>query len=591
MFSRETVGNEDSTSRIPLPQSRPNYNPNYFYFVTSPESPAPILDEVKGMTWLPGDTLIRFKILSNSIDGETNLVRFETVPTHVDDVVIRGQIPYNFIGEQLGERPTMENLVRFERAMKVYKEVEREKRMELEQSMTIEDVLKEFHETYCMNGGAAYTEVALKAKWDSYIKNGMLSPRGKQIAENAKALDFVSRTVLYETQRQSQLGERAHPKGAACQWDLIALSIRNRAFSNKVKRYGGSFRGDLVGVATDSQYNVWMKSKVKKNKNLLGCYLHSKYKKKKGGSAEVRANLYIGITEQIKETIGVVKDDQKVVDNDISHRFAITNFTRVPAPEIRDMTHYYHPGGMGRCNVDSRTSPTVRQGLLRDEGQASYGRAFLYPIINGKVLGHKNLQIIKGPRRHTNLIPGIDSQAFEWEIQVLQKEGGVWKRVSSEEAFRSRVTLVDTKDLDEKYTVNHYACLPLGVLPKCFEGKGIDPNKLSNRGIRVPYTWFNKDLRGEMETSLENMGFSYAKHNFTLPKKLSSANPAGVPIGLRCTSGNLRDEGRPKGQQYPEFGGDCDTNIVMASGVDQRMPILVNVPIPQPDPRRVRVNQ
>jgi hypothetical protein len=590
----ETPSPPSNTSPVynVLPSPRPQYRDTYFYFFTKADGPAPILDRDQPMrnTYIPGDTLIRLKILPSKNDSTSSrLIEFETVPKYFGDPIRKGLIPMEFLGEEIGTKPTVENYERYSQALKVYAQKDVEKRKKKEKTISVQDALAEFHSENCARGATARTEDALKMKWESYIKNSMLTERGKQVAKNAMALDLTARTVLFESQRKESLTDDMHPKAIDCQWDLIALSIRNRAFNksaNSRAAYGAETEGDIIGAATDAQYNVWMKSFVSSHQQLLSCYLSPDYGDKKLNE------LYSGITHQIGKTIGIIDDGKPLSASGIRGRFALeTNEKGIPTPSsLEDFTHYYHPKGMGSCNVNRRLSPEV-SGYLRFYRSTSKGDTNdfdIFPLVNGKILGQNNARVVKKKKKvfQSNK---IDMQWEEWDFdivttQIVEREvikGGKkvivqekkTVQVPAETFFKGEVALVDNADLKESFEIDHYACLPDGILPQCYSQQDSPP---SDSGYRVPYTWFQKPLRQEMATSLTGLGFSNAEKNFVLPKQMSSNNPSGLPIKVRCTSDEIKQENADN--PLPVFGGPCDKNIFLASGIDTKLPTINSDP-------------
>jgi hypothetical protein len=556
----------------PIPRPRPLYNADYFYYFTRADGVAPILDNVKGMSNLPSDTLIRFKLVPSKVPGTSTLVQFETVPTTMNEKVVTGKIPLEYIGERMGQRPTVENLKIFQAAMQVYTEKARLERIQKESTMTLDQVLKDFHNQNCGQGGVAKTEAGLKAKWESFIKNTMLSERGKQLATNARTVDLVARTVMFESQREEQLPNGSNSQAIACQEDIIALSVRNRAFSRNWLSYGGEFQGDMAGVTTDAEYNVWMTSKVEDNPYLLGCYQSENY------SNSGRTQIYTRIVQQIPKTLGIDDAGKPPVNNNLAGRFEVDNSAgMIPAPKLAEFTHYYHPGGMGRCDVRERVDGELVSGYLRFKKPGATDFQFIQ-IVNGKVLGQNDLRIEKTGEPTTENYGPAQVPFQQWKISVLQQRdvaGKItWTAVPADQIFGGDVVLLDTKNLAMNFTADRYACLPQGVLPQCFNGKGYSPQSLSAQGVRVPYTWFNKGLRADMTSSLAQLGFQNAEQNFTVPPNTPNLNRAGVPIAIRCVSPGMEDPSKSGSKRYPIFGGPCDTNMMMASGVDQRMPVI-----------------
>jgi hypothetical protein len=330
------------TSKVaPVPRQRPVFK--YYYYYTRADVAAPIIDDLGKTTELPPETMIRLAV---SPKRETNtpetLIWFDTIPQSPTEKLIRGKISVEYVGQAVSSRPSWANFKKFLSIVRTENERPRLEREYSESQWSVKDVLWQFHNTDCATGGRSQSEEELKLRWQHFIDNRMLSERGKQLAQNARALDFAARTVLFEAQRKEQLPKDGHPKMEECQWDIIALSIRNRAFNagslSMVKNYGGEFIGDIVGVATDVQYNLWMKDHLARNSEILACFMND------GFTDKYAQRLFARVLNVIPKTIGIDQDDQPMKKTDISDRFqTIRKNQRFPEPQLRELTHYNHP--------------------------------------------------------------------------------------------------------------------------------------------------------------------------------------------------------------------------------------------------------
>lgn len=569
---------------IPLPRPRPA--DRFHYFFTRADMPTPVWTYEAPMErrFLKPDTLIRFaKAPEPSAEGDL-LVQFESVPLSLDEKVIRGYMPLNYLGPKLGQIPSVENLELYLNALNAYEEKEKlnqaartVEREQFEARIDLRTVLSEFHNSKCEHMGAPTTEEELKVKWQAFIDYTMQTERGKRIAQNAMALDLAARTVLYESQRREQMPEDAHPELITCQWDVIALSIRNRAFArgeNLRSNYGASFKGDIIGAATDAQYNVWTKNFVNTHQDMLGCFL-------KKGQVTYLGNIYRRILDQIPETIGIVKDASPIRNNDITHRFELVGDNPYNY-DIYDYRHYFHPKAMGRCHVGQRTAPIIKRGFLRiSRGEMSQATNLRYNfesliVIDGKVLGYEDLRIEKSGERRRIYYGDFALPVYEWVVnfyQYKEVEGrNQWVLVSGEELFGGQVSLVDSLGLSEEFELHHYACLPYGVAPQCAMNDNSSPAELAQNGRPVPMSWFSRLSRDEMQQALQDRGFENSRHNFSLPAAYTRWEPGGVRMGIRCLSETTKDKGLQARDPYPELGGKCDGNIAVVVGVDQTPP-------------------
>lgn len=568
----------------PLPRPRPA--DRFHYFFTRSDMPTPIWthDAPMERRFLKPDTLIRFaRAPEPSTDGDL-LIHFESVPLTLTETVVRGYMPLNFLGPKLGYIPSVENLELYLNALKVYEEKERlnqqaksVEREQFEAQIDLRTVLSDFHNSKCEHLGAPSTEEELKLKWQAYIDYTMQTERGKRVAQNAMVLDLSARTVLYESQRKEQMPEGSHPELITCQWDVIALSIRNRAFARGVNlrsNYGASYEGDIIGAATDAQYNVWTKNFVNTHQDMLGCFL-------KRGHVTYLGNIYRRILDQIPETIGLVKDDRPIRNNNIDHRFELIGDNPY-SYDIKDYRHYFHPKAMGRCHVGQRTAPIIKQGFLRiSKGEMSQATNLKYNfeslvVIDGKVLGYEDLRIEKSDEKRRIYYGDFALPVYEWVVNFYQYKEidgrNQWVLVPGEELFGGQVSLVDSFGLREAFELHHYACLPHGIDPKCAENDNSSSMILAQQGRPVPMSWFSRLSRDEMQVSLQERGFENAHHNFSLPSAYTRWEPGGVRMAIRCLSKTTKDESRQAGDQYPVLGGSCDSNIAVVVGVDQTPP-------------------
>ena len=100
------------------------------------------------------------------------------------------------------------------------------------------------------------------------LKEPMPGVWPRQDLARARHLDFTMRTALFE----GHLGRGCNAYGA-CERNIVALSIRNRALERCFDREGCEAPGDFVGVAsTVSQYNIWDEY-LTQISGLTACYL------------------------------------------------------------------------------------------------------------------------------------------------------------------------------------------------------------------------------------------------------------------------------------------------------------------------------
>lgn len=554
-------------TEVGIPTPRPINHEGYYYFYTQAEKHAPIYSHDGTIVGsLPGDSLIRTVLSPDELSSDTQFITFESVPKTTKETIIRGKIPIVYLGREITDVPTPIDLETIRNAEVVIGEIkleqarkeEIEKRKKFEQVMTVDDAIAEFHATTCGEGRTS-SESVLKAKWERYRNSRMLTDAGKQVALGASALDLVARTILYETQREEAL-KGYHPGATACQWDIIALSIVNRAYypNEKVRKgFGARYVGDVVGAATDPQYNVWMESKVAKNPDLIACHLSPTYKKEK-----VR-NIFKGITLQIRETLGIQKNGVTSPPR-LSSRFKVIGSEQ---PQLQEYTHYFHPGGMNKCNVNRNSSPLVTSGYIRVIKVNKKTKLYdleMFPVVKGVVIGAgiKNIRVVKKDSPHEGLGYPLDLRhGDEWDFDLFVQENKKWVQKRADEFFDGDAAIVGSyKYKDGAPDPFHRACLPDGVQPRCFSQSESDVQTLGARGIEVPITWYKKDLLAEIIGGLGDLGFTHPQYNVNIPKGKGNSN--GRPIQIQCIAQNLNIE-----NQFPSFGGPCDKNIQLASEV------------------------
>ncbi len=149
----------------------------------------------------------------------------------------------------------------------------------------------------------------------------------------ARHLDFVMRTVLYE----GHLGRGCNAYGA-CERNVIALSVRNRALELCLHGQGCRSPGDFEGVsATVSQYNIWDEF-LTQTTGLTSCFLRP--------DLADRPN-YARLQMMYEQSSG---DVERIL-------YGRTDELRTvfPGNTLDDLTrvrHYYHPPAMGKCFPD-----------------------------------------------------------------------------------------------------------------------------------------------------------------------------------------------------------------------------------------------
>ncbi len=173
---------------------------------------------------------------------------------------------------------------------------------------------------------------ALQRAWDAFAA----ARAGRWTAEavaRARQLDYAMRTAIYEGHL-----DRGCSAYGACERNVIALSIRNRAVERCLRGQGCRAAGDFEGVAsTVSQYNIWDEY-LTQTSGLTGCFLrpdlagHERY-------ARVQAMYAQSVGDGERILFGGAGDLQAV-------------FPGAPTGGLTGLRHYYHPPAMGKCFPD-----------------------------------------------------------------------------------------------------------------------------------------------------------------------------------------------------------------------------------------------
>ncbi len=217
----------------------------------------------------------------------------------------------------------------------------------------IVDMVRLFHETTCNNLRMSNsTRADLIKKWEQFIFNVKAkSGDAGRLAEEAMRVDLATRTVLYES-HPSWMGQDM----GQCEWDVIALTLRNRADLCK-KHYGCRFKGDVVGVATSpSQYNIWRDGDA--NGTFIGsCFLRpdlrdGEYLNLEDDEKAFFRRRVIAFENAVKRTHQILS----VSEYELRDQFDVLSYdgNSDPTPEmksrgLRGLRHYFHPEAMGQC--------------------------------------------------------------------------------------------------------------------------------------------------------------------------------------------------------------------------------------------------
>lgn len=171
---------------------------------------------------------------------------------------------------------------------------------------------------------------ALERAWNDFMREQRALGVDLTTVARAKHLDYVMRTALFE----GHLGRGCSAYGA-CERNIVALSIRNRAVGQCLKYMGCTFPGDFQGVASKvSQYNIWDEF-LTQISGLTSCYLRS----------DLAEDERFGRWQRMYAQS--VADIERILygsDTDLR-----TLFPGMDLGELKQVRHYYHAPAMGKC--------------------------------------------------------------------------------------------------------------------------------------------------------------------------------------------------------------------------------------------------
>jgi hypothetical protein len=170
---------------------------------------------------------------------------------------------------------------------------------------------------------------ALHAAWNGFAAANAGAWPQHDLA-NARHLDFTMRTALFE----GHIGRGCNAYGA-CERNIVALSIRNRALDRCFEREGCKTRGDFVGVASKvSQYNIWDEY-LTQISGLTACYLRDDL---------ATQPYYTKLQAMHAQNVGDVQRILFGSDADLLELFPGASLA-----DIKKTAHYYHAPAMGKC--------------------------------------------------------------------------------------------------------------------------------------------------------------------------------------------------------------------------------------------------
>lgn len=199
----------------------------------------------------------------------------------------------------------------------------------------LDAIVRAFHASRaCADAYARLVDrrAGLARAWDTFTR---ANPGDWSTGDLARArnLDYVMRTALYEGHL-----DRGCSAYGACERNVVALSIRNRARDACIPSQGCRFAGDFEGVASSvSQYNAWDEPLTQVS-GLTSCFLRPDL---------ARHPDYVKLRAMYAQNVA---DVERILYGDDDDLAAL--FPRIEGASRTALRHYYHPPAMGKCFPD-----------------------------------------------------------------------------------------------------------------------------------------------------------------------------------------------------------------------------------------------
>lgn len=200
---------------------------------------------------------------------------------------------------------------------------------------TLDQIIRAFHNSpRCQkaNRRLVRRRSALQRAWELFIGDNQRQWSNTAL-QQAQHLDYAMRTVIFEGHL-----DRGCSAYGACERNVIALSIRNRARESCVGYQGCRSQGDFQGVASKvSQYNIWDEY-FTQTSGLTSCFLRDDLGNSGNAAySDKLQKIYEQSLPQIERILfGTDRDLREI-------------FPQVPLPDLKRLRHYYHPPAMGKC--------------------------------------------------------------------------------------------------------------------------------------------------------------------------------------------------------------------------------------------------
>ncbi|MEZ5583176.1 MAG: hypothetical protein R3F37_10805 [Candidatus Competibacteraceae bacterium] len=200
----------------------------------------------------------------------------------------------------------------------------------------LDQIVRTFHNSsYCTNANQRLIgrRGALERAWEQFV-GAQRNRWSGQALNNAKHLDYTMRTTIFEAHL-----DRGCNAYAACERNIIALSIRNRGRESCASRQGCRFNGDFQGVSSKvSQYNIWDEF-LTQISGLTSCFLRDDL-----GGSNPSADYYNKLQTIYAQNLADVQRILFGSDQDLRALFPNNSLA-----DVKNLRHYYHAPAMGKC--------------------------------------------------------------------------------------------------------------------------------------------------------------------------------------------------------------------------------------------------
>lgn len=201
----------------------------------------------------------------------------------------------------------------------------------------LDQIVRAFHNSpYCgaVNRSLIERRSALQNAWNRFITDQQ-NKWPHESLQRAKHLDYTMRTAIFEGHL-----ERGCNAYGACERNIIALSIRNRARESCIKSQGCGAPGDFQGVAAKvSQYNIWDEYLTQVS-GLTSCYLRDDLADKDNSSVQNYKKLQKMYSQNLADVQRILYGNDKDLES---------VFPNNSLADLKGLKHYYHAPAMGKC--------------------------------------------------------------------------------------------------------------------------------------------------------------------------------------------------------------------------------------------------